>query len=343
MQTVRILAWCWLAVVATIAPAFAQAQVPAANAPREWKLSTAVGPAFALGKAGARWAALIGEKSAGRLAVKAHPGATLAHRDPAREFSALRDGAADLAIGSTLAWSGAVAELGVVGLPWLAPGGPQLAALAAEPFAGQLGAALERAGVVAVAFAPLGHRALATVAKAVREPADVAGLRVRVPAVPAILDLYATLGALPQSLGFAAAQAAFRTGALDGQDGPASSFVAARLEASGFRHVVDWQAVGEIAVFAVNRAVWNAWSDAERAFVREAATATAGELAVLARDEAAQALADLRQRGLATTRLTAEGHAALAAASRAAYDRWAGAAGVELVRAAEAAVQAAGR
>ena len=71
MQTVRILAWRWLAVVAAIAPAFAQAQAPAANAPREWKLSTAVGPAFALGKAGARWAALIGEKSAGRLAVKA--------------------------------------------------------------------------------------------------------------------------------------------------------------------------------------------------------------------------------------------------------------------------------
>ena len=53
---------------------------PAQPPPREWKRSTAVGPAFALGKAGARWATLIGEKSGGSLAVKPHPGATLAQR-----------------------------------------------------------------------------------------------------------------------------------------------------------------------------------------------------------------------------------------------------------------------
>jgi hypothetical protein len=59
MQTVRILARWWLAVVAAIAPAFAQAGAARTRPAR--KLSTAVGPAFALGKA-ARWAALIGEK-----------------------------------------------------------------------------------------------------------------------------------------------------------------------------------------------------------------------------------------------------------------------------------------
>ena len=315
--------------------------VPAQPPPREWKLSTAVGPAFALGKAGARWAALIGEKSGGALVVKPHPGATLAQRDPAREFSALRDGGAELAVGSTLQWAGAVPELGVVGLPWLASGAPQLAALAAEPFAGRLAAAIERAGVVALAFAPMGHRALATVGKAIREPADVAGLAVRVPAQPAVADLYAALGASPQVLEFAAAQAAFKSGALGAQDGSAGSFVAARLEAVGFRHVADWQAIGEVGVFAVNAKVWSGWTDAERALVRAAAIEAAGSLATLARDESAQALADLRQRGMAVTRLTPEGRAAFAAASRAAYDRAAGAAGEELVRAAEAAVAAA--
>jgi TRAP-type C4-dicarboxylate transport system substrate-binding protein len=315
--------------------------VPAQAPPREWKLSTAVGPAFALGKAGARWATLIGEKSAGSLAVKLHPGATLAQRDPAREFAALRDGGAELAVGSTLQWAAAVPELGVVGLPWLASGAPQLAALAAEPFAGRLAAAMERAGVVALAFAPMGHRALATVGKAVREPADVAGLAVRVPALPAVAALYAALGASPQVLEFAAAQAAFKSGALGAQDGSAGSFVAARLEAAGFRHVADWQAIGEVGVFAVNAKVWSAWTDAERALVRAAAIEAAGSLATLARDESVQGLAELRQRGMAVTRLTLEGRAAFAAASRAAYDRAATAAGEELVRAAEAAVAAA--
>jgi TRAP-type C4-dicarboxylate transport system substrate-binding protein len=308
--------------------------------PREWKLSTAVGPAFALGKAGARWAALIGEKSGGSLVVKPHPGATLAQRDPAREFSALRDGGAELAVGSTLQWAGAVPELGVVGLPWLAPGAPQLAALAAEPFSGRLAAAMERNGVVALAFAPMGHRSLATIGKAIREPADLAGLAVRVPALPAVADMYAALGAAPQVLEFAAAQTAFKSGALGAQDGSAASFVAARLEAVGFRHVADWQAIGEVGVFAVNAKAWNGWTEAERALVRAAAVEAAGLLVALARDESAQALADLRQRGMALTRLTPEGRVAFAAASRAAYDRAAAMAGDELVRAAEAAVAA---
>ena len=53
--------------------------------------------------------------------VRLFPGATLSLRDPAREFIALRDGAADLAVGSTLFWSAQVVELNLFALPWLAP------------------------------------------------------------------------------------------------------------------------------------------------------------------------------------------------------------------------------
>ncbi len=216
----------------------------------------------------------------------------------------------------------------MVGLPWLAPGPGPLAALAAEPFSTRLAAALQRAGVVALAFAPLGHRALATTGKAVKEPADLAGLPVRVAALPALIDLYAALEAKPQRLEFAAAQAAFRAGTLGGQDGTAATFVAARLEAVGLRHVVEWNAVGEIAVFAVNR---------------QAAVAAAAELAPAAREETVQAETELRRRGMTLTRLTPEGHAAFAAAGRAAYQRAAALAGEEIVRAAEDAVRAAAR
>src|SRR6476619_6451436 len=106
------------------------AQQPPDNA-KELKLSTAVGPAFALGTAGDRWAKGIGERSGGRLAVKLYPGAALADRDPAREFFALASGAADLAVGSSLFWSAQVPELNVIGLPWIVPDAKALAALVA--------------------------------------------------------------------------------------------------------------------------------------------------------------------------------------------------------------------
>lgn len=328
-----------LAVVAAVLLAHAS-PVQAQQAPREWKLSTALGPAFVLGKAGERWATLIAQRTAGRLPVKLHPGAALAQRDPLREFAALRDGGADLAVGSTLFWSGNVPELGVVALPWLAPTWPQLTALAGEAVATRLAAALVRAGVEPLAFAPLGYRALATKLRAVREPGDLTGMRVRVPALPSVADIYTALGASPRSTSFADAQAAFRSGSLDAQEGSAASFAAARLDGVGLRFVADWNAVAEMAVFAVSRGAWEAWPEADRLLVRVAATEVANELAAQARKEADDALSELRRRGLTVTRATPDGHAAFALATRSVYQRWAAVAGEDITRAAEAAVAA---
>ena len=67
----------------------------------------------------------------------------------------------------------------------------------------------------------------------------------------------------------------------------------------------------------------------------------ARELPALARAENDAALAELRQRGMTITRLTATGRAAFVAGARGVYDKWAGVAGPELVRAAESAIRAA--
>ena len=218
---------------------------------KAWKLSTAVGPAFALGIAGERWAKLIAERAGGKLAVKVFPGAVLAKRDPAREFLALRDGAAELAVGSSLYWAAQVAELNVIGLPWIVGDAKALDALVIGPVKAQLDAAIDRAGAVALAYAPLGLRALATTTVAVQAPADLAGLKVRTAWTPLLTDVFMTLSAEPRTLSFADAQAAFAAGTLNAQEGTPATFAAARLDALGVRHVVLWGAIAEIAVFAV--------------------------------------------------------------------------------------------
>jgi len=342
LSPLRLRSWLpvsLFAVALSMVPAVAAQDT--ADKPRAWKLSTAVGPAFALGKAGERWAKLIAEKSGGRIAVQLFPGATLAQRDPAREFLALREGAADLAVGSTLFWAPQVSELTVVGLPWLAPDGKALDALVTGAMKDRLGAAIERAGGIALAFAPLGHRALATTAIDVRTLEDLAGLEVRVASVPPLFDLFMGLGARPRAMAFADAEAAFRAGTLNAQEGTPSAFAAARLDALGVRHAILWGAVAEAAVFAVNRAAWDGLTDEQRGLVGEAAQQVARELPALVRAENDAALADLRKRGVAITRLTVTGQSAFAAAARGVYDRWAAVAGEDLVRAAEAAVKAA--
>jgi TRAP-type C4-dicarboxylate transport system substrate-binding protein len=321
-----------------LAASSAAAQEPAAK-PEPWKLSAAVGPAFALGKAGARWAQLITEKSDGKVAVQFFPGAALASRDPAREFVALRDGAADLAVGSTLFWSGHVVELNVVGLPWIAPEDKDLAALAGAAVTARLAAALEGAGVVPLAFAVLGHRELATTGRVLRSPDDAAGMKVRLASTPLLTDLFVGLGAEPRAMTLADAQAALRAGTLDAQEGMLAPIAAARLDALGVRQVMLWGAVAECAVFAANRAAWNGWTAEQRAVARDAALEAARGLPALARAEDDAALVELRKRGVTVTRLTATGRAAFAAAARGVYDKWAAVVGPDLMRAAEAAVK----
>ena len=181
------------------------------------KLSTALGPAYAQGKAGEVWAALIRERSGGRIAVKHFPGASLVQRDPAREFSALHDGAIDLSVGSTLAWSMQVPELNLLALPWLIPDEVALDALLGGDIGGRLSARLEVAGVVPLAWAANGFTALATKSP-VRKPADLAGLNIRIQSSPLVADTLAALGAASSAMSLADARAALARGALDGQE-----------------------------------------------------------------------------------------------------------------------------
>jgi TRAP-type C4-dicarboxylate transport system substrate-binding protein len=307
--------------------------------PREWKLSTAVGPAYALGEAGERWSRLIGEKG-GTIPIRLFPGATLAARDPTREFAALRDGAADLAVGSSLFWAPQVTELNLIGLPWIAADTRQLDALVTGPVKGELDAAIERAGAVPLAYAALGFRALATTTAMVNSPDDLAGLPVRVTSTTYVTDLFVALRAAPRTLPLAEAQAAMKAGTVAAQEGTPAAFAIARLDALGVRHVALWGAVAEVAIFAANRAAWLALSDAERTIVAEAARDAARELPDIARGVEEAALAELRRRGVTITRPTASGRAAFAFAARGAYAKWAAVAGADLVRAAEVTISA---
>ncbi len=83
-----------LASFITVVP-LAQAQ----NYKPEYKLSTVLPTSYPWGKAGERWAELVKEKTQGRINIKMYPGTSLVGGDQTKEFSAIRQGIIDLAIG----------------------------------------------------------------------------------------------------------------------------------------------------------------------------------------------------------------------------------------------------
>lgn len=334
--------WLWhglgLLIVAG-GPSFSVAQPGAQAGVQEFKLSTALGPAYPLGKAGEIWAARIRERSGGRIAATHVPGAVLSQRDPTRELPALRDGGIELAVGSAQVWSQQIPGLNLFTLPWLARNDTALDALVGDPAVRQLlTQRLERAGVVAVEWADNGFLELAT-RIAVHKPADLDRVRIRAVHAPVIEDTLAALHALPTAMSAAEARAASASGMLDGQLTSVAAYAATRGYADGFVHLLLWNAHADALVFAVNQGVWTALTESEREVVREAAKDAARRASEMRRELTGDsALAVVATQGAKVNRLTPAGKAAFRQSTEAVYDKWSAAIGIDLVRAAEAAV-----
>ena len=110
------------AVAAAAALAFTSPAVHAQSAYKsEYRMSLVLGPAFPWGKGGELWAAKVRERTQGRINIKLYPGVSLIQGDQTREFSALRQGVIDMAVGSTINWSPQVRQLNLFSLPFLFP------------------------------------------------------------------------------------------------------------------------------------------------------------------------------------------------------------------------------
>ena len=264
----------------------AAAALPAANptAPKaEYKLSIAVGPAYAWGRGAADWAQLIKDRSGGRIVIKQFPGASATGGDPLQEFVGLRQGTIDLAVGSAMYWAGYVKSLNVFALPFLVGDSKGLDAL----FQGEVGAAIfraiEDAGVVPLAWGDNEFHELSTSKRVVKKPEDVAGLRVRVTGSSVIEESMRALGATPVRLRWTDAQNALIGGTVDAQETVPQAFIATKAHTLNQKHLTLWSMAAEPLIFAVSRAAWDAWSPADRDMVRQAAIDAAKRQSELSR------------------------------------------------------------
>ena len=99
-------------------PTAAQAQ---AKYKDEYRMSLVLGTAFPWGQGGQLWADKVRERTNGRINIKLYPGTSLVQGDQTREFSAIRQGVIDMAVGSTINWSPQVKALNLFSLPFLFP------------------------------------------------------------------------------------------------------------------------------------------------------------------------------------------------------------------------------
>jgi len=316
---------------------------PAADYKAEYKLSTVVGKPFPWGIAGERWAELVKEKTQGRINIKVYPGTSLVGGDQTKEFTAIRQGAIDMSIGSTINWSPQIKELNLFSMPFLMPDYKAIDALTKGEVGKDLFKILASKDVVPLAWGENGFRELTNSKRPIRTPDDLKGLKIRVVGSPLFLDTFSALGANPTQMSWADAVPALSSGAVDGQENPFTIFIVAKLDtAANQKNMTLWGYVADPLIFVVSQTVWKSWKPEDQKAVREAAEQSGKENIVASRkglippDDST--IKEVQAKGVNVVRLTDAEKAVFKKATKEVYDKWAKQIGPELVKKAEGSI-----
>lgn len=330
--------------VAGSAPFVVTRSASAANYKSEYRLSTVLGSAFPWGKGGDLWINLVRERTQGRINIKLYPGVSLINGDQTREFSAIRQGVIDMAIGSTINWSPQVKELNLFSLPFLTQDHAGLDALTQGEVGKRILQVIEKAGVVPLAWGENGFRELTNSKREIRTPADMKGLKFRVVGSPIFNDTFTALGANPTQMTWADAQPALASGAVEGQENPLHIFTAAKLHTLGQKFVTRWGYVADPLIYVVNRDIWQSWTPDDREIVRQAAIDAGRQEIAIARKgltaDDASMYREVTNLGVKVTELSEAEKDVFRQAVKPVFEKWTKQIGPDLVKRAEAAVAA---
>ncbi|MFP7569470.1 DctP family TRAP transporter solute-binding subunit [Marivita sp. S2033] len=305
----------------------------------EYRVSTVVPAPFPWGIAAEKWAELTAERTDGRINLKVYPGVQLVQGDQTREFTAMRQGVIDMAVGSTINWSPQITELNLFSMPFLMPDYAALDALTQGPVGEKIFEIVQSKGAVPLAWAENGFREVTNSKTPIRKPEDMAGLKLRVVGSPIFSDMFSALGANPTQMSWADAQPALTTGAVDGQENPLTIYSVLNMHELGQSNVTLWHYVADPLIFAVNQQVWDSFTPEDQEILKQAAVDAGAHGIEVARkgltEDDQSLIEEIKGHGVEVVTLTDDERQAFIDATRPVYDAWKDKIGADLVDMAE--------
>jgi tripartite ATP-independent transporter DctP family solute receptor len=222
----RVLPRLWRSAIVALAIAAAGSALPA-SAKMTIKLGHLQAPANHQHLAATRFTELVAQKTNGQYEVKVFPAAQLGSgRDM---LEAVRQGNLEMAVFGSDLLEPVLPAMGAVGLPYIWD-----REKAHKLLSGDLGRELSdkflaATGVRIIAWGDLGEQSMLTRTKPIRVPADLKGLKMRVPEVPSTVSAFRAWGANPTVVTFAEVYNALQTGVVDGAVMPPDLMVTSRL------------------------------------------------------------------------------------------------------------------
>jgi TRAP-type transport system periplasmic protein len=275
------------------------ATIRPARAALEFRLTHPADTAHPVHIEAEKMVARIAERTAGEVKITLFPNNALG--SPVETAQQTRLGAIDFILLNPANIEALSKTIGVINIPYQFDGYEHAHRTLDETAREWLSQQLADAGFTWIANFEWGFRAFSNSRRPVNAPADIEGLKVRVPPELAIKAAFEALGANIQTIAFQEVYLALANQTVDGQDNPVATTYAAKFFEVQ-EHVALTKHIYAPIMFAGNPRAWNRMSEEQRQIVTEEATRAGAAAREGVRSKEEWYLAEMEKAGVAITR-----------------------------------------
>lgn len=243
----------------------------------------------------AKFAELLAQKSDGKLKVKEFGNSQLGSE--MQQQSAMRGGTQEMFVSAPTSLVGIVKDFGLLDLPFTFGSVQQAQAVLDGTFGNLLLDKLAEKDIVGLAYWDLGFRNVTNSKHPVARLEDFNGLKLRVIANPVYLETFSALGATPVPMNMMEVYTALEQRTVDGQENPFSIIRSAKLyEVQKYLSLTNHTYTTNL--LQVSKKFWDKLSPTEQRIFRQAAKEATVYQRQISRQQAQEALVDLKKAGM---------------------------------------------
>ena len=309
----------------------ATACISAEAAPLRLKFGIAVSENSTWFQGAKKFADLIQERTGGKYVVDLFPSDQLAAGNIIKGLEMLRMGATDIDMRSTIIYTTVDPKFTVPLMPWLVPSYEEADKALAGKGGKMLSDLVRQKGIVPLAFGESGFRQVTNNVRPILAPADIKGLKIRIPTNKMYIAMFRALGADPTSINFGELFAALQQGTADGQENPPDVIASARVQEVQ-KYMTMWNASYDPIIMSASATFWGRLSDAEKSVFEKAALEAMAYQKKISREKNDQLVTDFKAK-MTIAELTPEQVKAFRIAVQPVYDEYEKLVGLELLEA----------
>lgn len=239
----------------------------------------------------------VSEETDGRIKIEVFPNEQLSGGDSGKAVEMLSKGSTDLTFNSTIIYSILDDRFGVASAPFLFNNTDEVDKVFAGQGGEKLSEILVEKGVQPLGFGENGFRQITNGVKEIKSPADMKGLKIRIPGITMYTDLYRALGADPTTMTFSEVFTSLQQGTINGQENPIDVIHSSKLNEVQ-DYLTLWNYSYDPLVLGMNKKLFDSMSEEDQELFTRLGKEAAAYQVELAREKEATQLEELEASGM---------------------------------------------